>query len=51
MQSFDAFKYNDFSLEMVAVHFSELDDCLAFMLDGFSIIKKLLLNNIFMMKF
>ena len=46
LQSFDVFKCNDFSSGIIAVHFSELDDRLAFMLDGFSIIKKLLLNNL-----
>ncbi|AJT50017.1 hypothetical protein LBLM1_02255 [Limosilactobacillus mucosae LM1] len=50
LQSFDVFKCNDFSSGIIAVHFSELDDRLAFMLDGFSIIKKLLLNNLLMIK-
>ena len=50
LQSFDVFKCNDFSSGIIAVHFSELDDRLAFMLDVFSFFKKLLLNNLLMIK-
>jgi len=35
LQSFDVLKCNDFSSGIIAVHFSELDDRLAFMLNGF----------------